>query len=150
MKYSAGILVARKKKVVEFLLVHLGGPFWENRDHGAWSFPKGLIENDEKPIETAMREWKEETGLPLPKGSYNLLPILVSSQKNVSVFLVQDDVDTSSFQSNMFTMEWPKGSNKMQEFPEADRIEWFSVDDAAVKIHKYLRPIIYQASKQMI
>ena len=145
MKYSAGILVARTKREIEFLLVHLGGPLWEGRDEGAWSFPKGLIEDDEQPLETAKREWKEETSLPLPNGECIPLPSLFSKNKTVFPFLMVDDVDTADFQSNLFSMEWPKGSQQFQEFPEADRIAWCSKDDAMIRIHKYLRPVIMQA-----
>lgn len=145
MKYSAGLLVARTKREIEFLLLHLGGPFWTNREQGAWSFPKGLVEQGEAPLDAAQREWREETSLPLPRGSYLDLPLLVSPKKTVSTFLVVDDVDTTGFQSNFFSMEWPKGSNQQKQFPEADRIEWCSMDVAVFRIHSYLCPVLHQA-----
>ena len=145
MKYSAGLLVARKRKELEFLLIHLGGPFWKDRNDGAWCFPKGLVENGEEPLDAAKREWQEETGLNLPNGVYTQLPYAISSKKEVIPFLVLDDVDISGFTSNFFSMEWPKGSNQMQEFPEVDKIEWCVRDIAMVRIHKYLRPVLRNA-----
>ena len=149
MKYSAGLLVARKKKELEFLLIHLGGPFWKDNDDGAWSFPKGLIEAGEEPLDTAKREWKEETGLDLPKGIYTQLPYVLSSKKKVIAFLVLDDVEISDFTSNRFSMEWPKGSKQMQEFPEADKIEWCTSDVAMRRIHKYLCPLLQNALESL-
>ena len=147
MKYSAGLLLARKSPSIQFLLIHLGGPYWQDRDAGAWCFPKGLLEEGEDPLHAAKREWSEETALPLPKGEYFRLPVMVSSGKTVTTFLVVEDVDVSGFASNLFTLEWPKGSGTYQEFPEADSIEWCTHDLAMVRIHKYLRPILDHAIK---
>ena len=145
MKYSAGLLVARKSPSVQFLLVHLAGPYWKDRDIGAWCFPKGLLEKGETPLDAAKREWKEETGLSLPKGKYTPLPETISSGKTVTTFLAVEDIDISGFASNLFTLEWPKGSGIYQEFPEADTIEWCPHDVAMVRIHKYLRPVLHHA-----
>ena len=147
MKYSAGLLVARKSPTAQFLLIHLGGPYWKDQDAGAWCFPKGLLEEGEESLDAAKREWSEETGLTLPKGEYVPLPVIVSSRKTVTTFLVVEDVNISGFTSNLFTLEWPKGSGTHQEFPEADTIEWCTYDVAMVRIHKYLRPVLHHAMK---
>ncbi|MAA78989.1 MAG: NUDIX hydrolase, partial [Deltaproteobacteria bacterium] len=78
-------------------------------------------------------------------GDYIPLPFVVSSQKTVIPFLVLEDVDISGFTSNLFSIEWPKGSNKFQEFPEVDKIEWSANDIAMIRIHKYLQPVLRNA-----
>ncbi|TCL71097.1 NUDIX domain-containing protein [Rhizobium sp. BK251] len=135
MKLSAGILMYRKTDGEIFvLLVHPGGPFWAKRDDGAWSIPKGEHDPSEEPEAAARREFAEELGR-VAEG--NLLPLgelRQNSGKRVTAFAVQGDFDASAIKSNMFEMEWPPHSGKLQPFPEVDRAGWFSLADARRKI----------------
>lgn len=132
---SAGILLHRVQDGTRQVLIgHPGGPFWAKKDDGAWSVIKGEY-NDEHPETAARREFREETGIDLPDGTWVELPeIKQKSGKLVTVFAVDADLDISGFASNTFEMEWPPKSGKQQSFPEIDRIEWFSVEDARVKL----------------
>jgi predicted NUDIX family NTP pyrophosphohydrolase len=122
--------------------VHMGGPFWAKKDDGAWSIPKGLLDEGEDALAAARREFQEETGHS-PDGK--LIELGVFRQpggKQVSAWAVEGEFDLSQFKSNMFAMEWPPHSGRMQEFPEADRAGWFGKAEARVKITKGQRPII--------
>ena len=134
-KKSAGILLYRfKNKNLEFLLVHPGGPFWKNKDEGAWSIPKGEFDDDEKPLEAAIRELKEETGIALKGDLIELTPIKQKSGKLVYAFAKEHDLDPSQIKSNEFEMEWPPKSGKKKMFPEIDKAEWFDKKIAKEKI----------------
>ena len=120
----------------EVLLVHPGGPYWANRDDGAWSLPKGEYEVDEDPLRVAIREFREELGVIPPSDSQ---PVFLGesrqpSGKRVSVWALHWDVDVGVVRSNTFTMEWPPRSGHCKEFPEVDRAAWFDVDAARRKI----------------
>lgn len=132
---SAGILPYRGQDGERQVLIgHPGGPFWAKKDDGAWSVVKGEY-TDEHPEAAARREFREETGLDVPVGALVQLPeIKQKSGKLVTVFAVEGDVDISGFVSNTFEMEWPPKSGARKSFPEMDRIEWFSVSDARVKL----------------
>ena len=120
----------------EILLVHPGGPFWAKKDEGAWSIPKGLVDENEDQLAAAKREFEEETGA-LPVGE--AIPLGEFKQpggKIVTAFAVEGDFDLAGFRSNRFTMEWPPRSGRTGEFPEADRAGWFSIDEARRKILK--------------
>ena len=145
MVQSAGILMVRKKQEWEFLLLHTGGPYWENKDLHAWSFPKGELDPDETTLVAAQREWKEETGFALPELPYIKLPNVHNRTKTVHTYLVEGDVDASRLVSNTYEQEWPPKSGVMCTFPEADRAEWFTAHQARKKIHKYLRVVIDHA-----
>ncbi|QES51556.1 DNA mismatch repair protein MutT [Streptomyces venezuelae] len=129
-KRSAGLLLFRRtgpEAAVEVLLGHMGGPFWERRDAGAWSIPKGEYEPDETPRAAARREFTEEIGLPPPDGPY--LPLGEVRQANgklVTVWAVEADLDPALMQPGTFTLEWPQGSGRTEEFPELDRVAWFT------------------------
>jgi predicted NUDIX family NTP pyrophosphohydrolase len=113
----------------------MGGPFWARRDEGAWSIPKGEYEPDEDPQDAARREFEEELGLPPPAGE--LLPLGSVRQtggKEVTVWAVEGDLDPGLVVPGTFEMEWPKGSGRIREFPEIDRVEWFGLDEARSKI----------------
>jgi predicted NUDIX family NTP pyrophosphohydrolase len=140
---SAGLLMFRRAgNAAEVLLVHPGGPFWAKKDDGAWSIPKGLFEEGEDALAAARREFAEETGL-LPEGAFiELGTFKQPSGKRVSAWAFEGAFDLASFNSNMFTMEWPPKSGRMREFPEADRAGWFGPREAMVKILKGQRPII--------
>ena len=119
---------------LEVLLVHPGGPFWANRDLGAWSLPKGEYAAGEEPLAVAMREFEEETGA-RPSGDF--LPLGESVQpgrKIVTAWAVEGDFDVGALKSNLFEMEWPPKSGRKTSFPEVDRAEWFSIEDARKKI----------------
>lgn len=135
-KQSAGILLwKREQGAIRILLVHPGGPFWKNKDMGAWSIPKGEYEPDEEPLAAAKREFAEELG-PLPKGEVNPLgEIRQKAGKVVIAFALEADFDCATFQCNEFEMEWPPRSGKRTRFPEIDQAQWFSADEARAKIN---------------
>ena len=144
-KKSAGIMLYRKRegKGIEVLLVHPGGPFWKNKERGAWSIPKGLIEEGEDPLNAAIREFREETGLAMVlKDPVPLSPIRQKGGKIVYAWAFEGDVDPNAIKSNTFEMEWPPGSGKIKKFPEIDRADWFTLDMAREKIHSYQIPLI--------
>jgi predicted NUDIX family NTP pyrophosphohydrolase len=140
---SAGILLFRRTgPAPEVLLVHPGGPFFAKKDDGAWSIPKGLLEADEGPLDTARREFSEETGY-RPAGEATLLgEFKQPGGKIVIGFAVEGDFDLSSFRSNSFAMEWPPKSGRTAEFPEADRAGWFGIDEARRKILRGQAPML--------
>ncbi len=137
-KLSAGVLLHRVRgDVVEVLIGHPGGPFWARKDDGAWSIPKGEYEPGDDPWEAARREFAEELGAPLPPGEPIAFdPVKQPSGKVLTVFAVAADLDISAARSNTFTMEWPRGSGRMQEFPELDRVAWVPVALARRKLLK--------------
>ena len=136
-KQSAGLLLYRTRNgATQVFLVHPGGPFWAKKDDGAWSLPKGEFVAGEEPLDAAKREFEEETGFS-PTGSFLALePIRQPSGKIVHAWAVQGDAEPSALRSNTFSMEWPKGSGKVREFPEIDRADWFSLDVARRKLLK--------------
>ncbi|MCI9234135.1 MAG: NUDIX domain-containing protein [Bacilli bacterium] len=150
MKRSAGILVYRlRNNKVEVFLEHMGGPYWQKKDEGAWSIPKGEY-IEEQAIEAAVREFKEETGFELKKESLDFLAsIKQGSQKLVTAFVTCHDFDEKAIKSNMFEMEWPPKSGKMVEFPEMDCAEWFQINDAKKKILKGQIPFLEKLEKYL-
>ena len=137
MKRSAGIIIYRiQDKKIELLLCHMGGPYWQGVDQGGWSIPKGEMKN-EKAMDTAIREFQEETSFQIEKEKLMFLGSKKqSSNKLVIIFTAIGNYDASKAFSNAFQIEWPKGSGKMSEFPEMDRAEWFTSHDAKRKILK--------------
>jgi predicted NUDIX family NTP pyrophosphohydrolase len=130
---SAGLLVHRRSGDggLEVLLGHMGGPFWERKQERAWSVPKGEHGPDETPLAAAKREFLEETGLPVPPGEPRPLgTVRQSSGKQVTLWAVEGDLDAAAAVSNSFTMEWPGGSGRLQEFPELDRFAWVDIGTA--------------------
>lgn len=136
MQESAGILGYRKRgETIEFFLVHPGGPFFAKKDEGAWTIPKGLIENKEELLQTAIREFKEEVGVSL---SGNFIPLGSIKQKGGKIvhgFAVAFEFDPAQLKSNTFSIEWPPRSGKTTSFPEVDRGEWFNFATAQAKIN---------------
>ncbi len=146
-KLSAGVLLYRSRDavggVVEVLIVHPGGPFWARKDDGVWSIPKGEYVDGDDPWAAAQREFAEEIGLPLPGGPrIDFGPLKQPSGKVVTGFAVLGDLDITDARSNTFEMEWPKGSGRMREFPEVDRIGWFPVAQARIKLLKGQREFL--------
>jgi predicted NUDIX family NTP pyrophosphohydrolase len=130
---SAGILAFRRKPTLELLLAHPGGPYWRNKDEGAWSIPKGNVESGNL-LTCARREFLEETGL-TPAGPFiALTPLRQKSGKTVHAFAMEADFDLGRFSSNLFELEWPPRSGRTQNFPEIDRVAYFSVTHARRKI----------------
>jgi predicted NUDIX family NTP pyrophosphohydrolase len=134
---SAGLLLFRRRgPEPEVLLVHPGGPFWSRKDEGAWSIPKGLVEENEDRLAAARREFAEETGF-TPEGPAIALGALRQpGGKTVHVWAVEGDWDPDRLISNVFTMEWPRGSGAVQAFPEVDRAAWFTLAEARRRILK--------------
>jgi predicted NUDIX family NTP pyrophosphohydrolase len=142
-KISAGILMYRLREgVLHVLLVHPGGPFWAQKDLGAWSIPKGLIDPDEDPLIAAKREFEEETGFRASDHFAGLTPVKTKSGKIIKAWAVEGDCDPSTMRSNTFSMEWPPGSGRQQEFPEVDRAAWFGLMEAEKKINQWQVPLI--------
>ena len=143
-KRSAGVLLYRHRfDALEFLLVHPGGPFWAKKDLGAWSIPKGEIDDGEDEEKAARREFEEETGFSL--GDLLTTPLGLFRQpsgKIVAAFACAGDVDLSRFRSNPCEIEWPPKTGRRIEIPEADRAEWFAPEEALRRITKGQRPIV--------
>jgi predicted NUDIX family NTP pyrophosphohydrolase len=133
---SAGILLYRRKdNVLRVFLVHPGGPFFTNKDEGAWSIPKGELDEGEDALAAGQREFQEETGC-RPEGTFvPLTPIKQKGGKTVIAWAVEGDCDADAIRSNTFALEWPPGSGKVRDFPEVDRAGWFTVDEAKKKIN---------------
>jgi predicted NUDIX family NTP pyrophosphohydrolase len=133
-KHSAGLLLHRAGGA-EVLLGHMGGPFWARRDDGGWSIPKGEYEPDEPPLQAAYREFVEELGLPVPTGELaDLGEVRQSSGKIVTVWALAADLDLAEFAPGTFELEWPRGSGRLQAFPEIDRAAWLDVATARRKL----------------
>ncbi|MEM6991272.1 MAG: NUDIX domain-containing protein [Myxococcota bacterium] len=147
-KVSAGLLMCRHRGgQLEFLLVHPGGPFFARRDDGAWTIPKGAIDDGETALDAARREFAEETGLPAPAdGLVELGEIRQKGGKRVSAWAFVGDCDPSLVKSTTFEMEWPRGSGRMQRFPEVDRAGFFGPDAARVKLLEAQIPFLDRAA----
>jgi predicted NUDIX family NTP pyrophosphohydrolase len=142
-KQAAGILLYRRAPVgLEVLLAHPGGPLWSRKDAGSWTLPKGQFTEGELPLDAAKREFEEEMGSP-PAGLFQPLgTVKQPSGKVIHGWAVESDFDVTTVKSNLFSLEWPPKSGRMGEFPEVDRAEWFSIEDARVKILKGQAPFL--------
>lgn len=132
---SAGVLMFRRQAgALEVLLAHPGGPFWAKKDEGAWTLPKGAVEEGEDRIAAARREFSEETGHS-PTGEFVALgSVKQKSGKTVHAWAVEGELDPSRLVSNLCEVEWPPRSGRKIPVPEIDRVEWFGLDAARVKI----------------
>ncbi|HLN20067.1 MAG TPA: NUDIX domain-containing protein [Bacteroidales bacterium] len=149
-KQSSGILLYRKAgKDIEVFLVHPGGPFWAKKDIHSWSIPKGEFGENEDPFETALREFREETGSVISGKFISLNPVRQKGGKTVYCYAVEGDLDPSNLESNTFTMEWPPKSGKMAEFPEVDRGEWFPAKAAMNKINESQIGLIKELAERL-
>jgi predicted NUDIX family NTP pyrophosphohydrolase len=149
-KRSAGLVVFRRSPDgIEVLLVHPGGPIWAKKDVGAWSIPKGELEEGEPPLDAAIREFEEETGC-RPAGDFlPLEPLRQPGGKLVFAWAVSFDLDPSSLTSNTFSMEWPPRSGRRQEFPEIDQARWFGLAEARLKILQGQVPFLDQLARHV-
>ncbi len=136
-KTSAGIVAYRfHQKQLQVLLVHPGGPFFKNKDEGAWSIPKGEYEPGEDPKTVALREFEEETGNKITTADLiELKPVKLKSGKVIAAWAAEDNFENCYITSNTFEMEWPPKSGRLQTFPEVDKAEWFSTEQAALKLN---------------
>jgi len=126
----------RRNSRLQVLLVHPGGPFWKNKDAGAWSIPKGECGEGEDPLDAAKREFEEETGIK-PDGQFITLgEVKQSGGKIISAWAFEGDCSTAEIRSNMFSLEWPPKSGHMRDFPEVDRADWFDLNEARTRILK--------------
>jgi predicted NUDIX family NTP pyrophosphohydrolase len=150
-KRSAGLLIhSRSKGDLRVLLVHPGGPFWAKKDDGAWSIPKGLVDENEDELSAARRETEEELGIKIDGPFTRLGDYRQPGGKIVMAWSVEAriDIDVAAIRSNTFTMEWPPRSGSMKEFPEVDRAGWFALPEAEVKILKGQRPMLSDLARQ--
>lgn len=149
-KISAGILLFRRRPPdVEVMLVHPGGPFWAKKDAGAWSIPKGLVNEGEELLAAAKREFLEETGAALQGEFLDLGAFRQAGGKTVVAFAHEGDFDPASLRSNFFSIEWPPHSGSTAEFPEVDRAAWYSIDEAMEKATKGQKPIIVALAERL-
>ncbi len=147
---SAGLLAYRRdKSVIEVLLAHPGGPFWARKDDGAWTIPKGLVEAGDDLLSAARREFTEETNLVAEGEMFALNPVNQKSGKAVHAFAFEADFRLDRFASNTFEMEWPPRSGRKQSFPEIDRIAYFSLPTAMVKIIAYQQPLLRELEQRL-
>lgn len=151
-KRSAGLLIYRRRDGdVRVLLVHPGGPFWTKKDDGAWSIPKGLVDENEDELAAAQREAEEELGVKVDGPFARLGDYKQPGGKIVIAWSVEArvDIDVATIKSNTFTMEWPPRSGSMKAFPEVDRAGWFSLPEADAKILVGQRPMLSDLAEQL-
>jgi predicted NUDIX family NTP pyrophosphohydrolase len=140
---AAGLLLFRTSAAgTEVFLVHPGGPYWRNKDDGAWSIPKGVYEADEDPLTAARREFTEETGFVAEGPFIPLGEFKIRANKIVTAFAAEGDCAPERLVSNTFSLEWPRKSGRFQDFPEVDRGSWFDEETALRKISPGQRAII--------
>jgi predicted NUDIX family NTP pyrophosphohydrolase len=150
LKISAGILLFRFiNGHPEILLFHPGGPYWAKKDVGVWSIPKGLLNENEEPIEAAVRELKEETGLVVGGDMIQLSPVKQKNNKIVFAWALEQDFNPLDLKSNFFEIEWPPHSGEKKLFPEMDKGSWFTLEEAKVKILAAQLPFIVELEKMI-
>ncbi|MDQ1162468.1 putative NUDIX family NTP pyrophosphohydrolase [Chryseobacterium sp. SORGH_AS 447] len=148
MKTSAGILLfKRKNEKFFYFLVHPGGPFWKNKDLGAWSIPKGEASEGESLMERAVTEFYEETGKKISGDFIELQPVRQKAGKSVYAWALESDLEMTGLQSNTISINWPPRSGKTIEIPEVDRWEWFESEEAILKINSAQSELILQLEK---
>jgi predicted NUDIX family NTP pyrophosphohydrolase len=150
-KQSAGILLYRKiDSLLQVFLVHPGGPFFKNKDAGAWSIPKGEFLDDEDALDAARREFFEETGQQIDGSFTKLEPVNLKSRKIIHAWVVEGDINHETVSSNVFELEWPPKSGKKQSFPEIDRAGWFDLETARLKINEGQVALIGELERRKI
>jgi predicted NUDIX family NTP pyrophosphohydrolase len=130
------------------LLVHPGGPFWAGKDSGAWTIPKGEFEHEDA-LAAARREFEEEIGTPVAGEFIALSPCTQKGGKVIHAFMVEGELDVRTVKSNTFEMEWPARSGRKRSFPEVDRAEWFSLEEAAAKINPAQRAFLLELVQKL-
>jgi predicted NUDIX family NTP pyrophosphohydrolase len=120
---------------VEVLLAHPGGPYWRRKDAGAWTLPKGEYDDSEEPLAAALREWREETGFDAAPPFLALGEVAQKNGKRVTAWAFEGACEPSDLRCNIFEIEWPPKSGRMQSFPEIDRVAWFGLREAREKIN---------------
>ncbi|WP_247045356.1 NUDIX domain-containing protein [Arthrobacter rhizosphaerae] len=136
---SAGLLLYRwsKSSELEVWIAHMGGPFWARKKDHSWSIPKGEYLDGENPLAAALREFAEEMGSPAPPADYvELGAFRQPSGKVITAFTAESGFDPERVVSNTFSLEWPKGSGRVQEFPEIDEARWVREPEARLKLVK--------------
>lgn len=132
---SAGLLLYRRTvEAVQVLLVHPGGPFWQRKDLGAWTIPKGEVDDGEALLDAARREFHEETGFAIDAPAIPIGHVRLTSGKVIHAFAAEGDLDATLVRSNTFELEWPRGSGQLRTYPEIDRAAWFDVSEARLRI----------------
>lgn len=151
MKQSAGILLYRKKEgIIQFFLVHPGGPFFARKNEGHWTIPKGEFIAEEEPLKAAIREFREETGYLISGNFIALNPVIQKGGKKVFCWLLEGNIDTQQIKSNTFEISWPPKSGRKQSFPEIDRAEWFTREQAKVMINEKQVSFLEEAYKFIV
>jgi predicted NUDIX family NTP pyrophosphohydrolase len=149
-KQSAGIILFRVENGgLQIFLVHPGGPFWQKKDEGAWSIPKGEFNDDEDPLEAAKREFTEETRYIFSGNFIELTSIKQKGGKIVHAWALEGNVDADKIKSNFFTIEWPPKSSRMATFPEVDKAAWFHIDEAKRKINPAQSSLINELADKL-
>jgi predicted NUDIX family NTP pyrophosphohydrolase len=147
---SAGILLFRRTSgEIEVLLVKPGGPFWRNKDVGAWMIPKGMIEEGETPVQAALREFREEVGILLDLDPFPLCRVRQAAGKVVEAFGAEGDLDASNIKSIHFNAEWPPRSGSLQSYPEVSEGRWMGMDEARRLMLPSQRPILEALEKKL-
>ena len=150
-KRSAGLLMYRHSGGrVEVLLVHPGGPFWAKKDTGAWSIPKGEYDEGDDAFAAGLREFQEETGLVAHGPFLPLAPVKQQGGKTVQAWAFAGDCQPESLKSSTFSLEWPPRSGRRQEFPEVDRADWFSLEEAKRKIVPGQAPLLDELAAKVV
>ena len=149
---SAGLLLYRRRteSPFEVWIAHMGGPFWNRKDARAWSIPKGEYLDGEDPLAAAVREFAEEMGTPPPPVDYaHLGDFRQPSRKVITVYTAETEFQPDRIESNTFPLEWPKGSGRIQDFPEIDRAEWFTEVVARTKLVAGQLPILDALARRL-
>ena len=150
-KRSAGILLYRTNNThTEFFLVHPGGPFWQKKDEGAWTIPKGEFDDAEDGLAAAQREFEEETGVKLSGKFTPLTTVKQKAGKTIHAWAAEGNLDPSTLVSNTFSLEWPPKSGKWKEYPEVDKGEWFNEQVARIKINPAQLGLIEEVLQRVI
>jgi predicted NUDIX family NTP pyrophosphohydrolase len=149
--HSAGVLLFRRRRGdTEVLLIRPGGPYWRNKDVGAWMIPKGAVEPGEKPAEAALREFAEETGTALTVVPFPLATVRQAGGKIVQAFAVEGDLEAASVHSNDFELEWPPRSGRVARFPEVAEARWMSVAEARAMMLPSQLPLLDALEEKLL
>jgi predicted NUDIX family NTP pyrophosphohydrolase len=146
---SAGLVGFRRGEELEVLLAHPGGPFWAKKDDGAWTIPKGVAEPGADLLATAQREFAEETNLAAAGSFLALTAVRQKNGKLVHAWAFEADLDLAGFASNSFEIEWPPKSGRRRSFPEIDRVAYFALPAALIKILEYQRPLLRELASRV-